>query len=44
MKSFWKTNKNNWRSEEKQVEVLEDLKQKEQTKAIADKSDDELSM
>ena len=29
---------------QKQVEVLKDLKPKEQTKAIADKSDDELSM
>ena len=29
---------------QKQVEVLKDLKPKEQTKAIADKSDDKLSM
>ena len=29
---------------QKQAEVLKDLKPKEQTKAIADKSDDELSM
>ena len=29
---------------QKQVEVLKDLKPKEQTKAIEDKSDDELSM
>ena len=29
-KSFWKTNKNNWRSREKQVKALK-------TKAIADK-------
>ena len=41
--SFWKTNKNNWRSRKKQIEALKDLKPEEQ-KAIENKSDDKLSM
>ena len=38
-KSVWKTNKNNWRSrKKKQINALKDLKLKEQTKVIEDKS------
>ena len=43
-KDFEKQIKTIKEQRQKQVEVLKDLKPKEQTKAIADKSDDELSM
>ena len=43
-KAFEKQIKTNKDQGQKQVEVLKDLKPKEQTKAIVDKSDDELLM
>ena len=38
-KSFWKTNKNNWRSKKNQVDILKTLKPKK-LETIEDKSDD----
>ena len=37
--SFWKTNKNNWRSKKNQVDILKTLKPKK-LETIEDKSDD----